>query len=157
MFMSQHWICDTCGENIENQKDGWVEWIVVRNGEEREGRDLRLVHHMPASPLGKPQGCQFDEKTEFSKDQGILADLPLENFLGSNGLMRLLSFLSQNELPKEEVLEMIKRLFIPGYDVARHHFKRAIYEGVFEPNMPENYYFLHDIEATIEFLEREVE
>ena len=153
--MSQYWICDTCEEKIENPKDGWVEWIVVRDGEKRKGRNLRLVHHMPASPLGKPKGCQFDGKVEFSKDRGIVADLSLEDFLGPNGLMRLLVFLSENELPKEDVLEMIKRLFIPGYEVARHHFDRAIYEGVFEPNMPKSYYFMSDIEATLKFLERE--
>ena len=154
--MSQYWICDTCGEKIENTKDGWIEWIVVRDGK-RTGRDLRLVHRKPASPLEIPQGCRFDEKAEFSKDRGIVANLPLENFLGSNGLMRLLVFLSENVPPKKDVLEMIKRLFIPGYEVARHHFDRAIGKGVFVPNMPENYYFIHDIEATLKFLEREGE
>ena len=45
---------------------------------------------------GEPQGCQFDGKAEFSKDQGIIADWSLEYFLSSNGLMRMLVFLSEN-------------------------------------------------------------
>jgi hypothetical protein len=156
--MPEYWICDTCGEKIENPKDGWVEWIVVGAGFRggiKTGRDLRLVHHIPASPLGKPYGCQFNGPEERAKDGGIISDLSLEYFLGPDGLMRLLALISEDELPKEEVLEMIKRLHIPGYEIARHHFDRAIEAGVFEPNTPKDYYHMRDIEATIKFLEEE--
>jgi len=151
--MSEYWICDTCGEKIENAKDGWVEWITVTDGDDKEGRDLRLVHHMPASPRKQPPGCQHDESSEFAEDRGILSDMSLEDFLGPNGLMRFLVFIHKDELPKDDVLEMIKRLFIPGYEVARFHFDKAMYEGVFEPNNPNHYHFQDQIEATLEYVE----
>jgi hypothetical protein len=69
--------------------------------------------------------------------------------------MHLLSFLARDELPKDEVLEMIKRLHVPGYEHARLHFDRAIREGVFEPNMPDGYYWQSNIRAVLEFLEHE--
>ena len=118
---------------------------------------MRIVHHVPASPSGKPPGCQFNGKAEYEKDGGIIADLPLKEFLGPDGLMQLLLLLYEDELPKEEVLEMIKRLHIPGYEIARHNFAHAINAGVFEPNRPENYYSTSDIEATIEFIKKENE
>jgi hypothetical protein len=63
--------------------------------------------------------------------------------------------LARDELPKDEVLEMIKRLHIPGYEHARQHFQRAIADGVFEPNMPDGYYWQSNIDAVLRFLERE--
>ena len=76
----------------------------------------------------------------------------MASFIGPDGLMTLLSFIHEKKLPEEEVLEMIKRLHIPGYEQARNHFKHAISEGAFEPGTPENYYFQSDIEATIKYI-----
>lgn len=43
-------------------------------------------------------------------------------------------------------LEVIKRLFIPDYEVARLYFRDAISEGYFEPNTKENYHHTLDIQ-----------
>jgi hypothetical protein len=145
------WICDTCGELIEEKGKGWVEWLVIRKdkADKPQGRGLRLVHHGSASPHGR---CQYDGSVEYRRDGGLLHDVPLQDFLGPDGLMRLLSLLAKGELPKDEVLEMIKRLHIPGYEHARKHFRRAIAEGVFEPNTMKGYYWQRDIEAVLEFI-----
>ena len=71
--------------------------------------------------------------------------------------MRLLVMVHEKELPADDVLEMIKRLNIPGYEHARLHFERAMAEDVFEPNMPPHFYFQHDIDATLEFAQRSEE
>lgn len=97
----------------------------------------------------------FNERAEFAKDEGTIADNSLTEFLGADGLMRLMVFISESELPTSEVLEMIKRLHIPGYEQARKHFKAAIHAGIFEPNMPENYYNQSDIQATKEFINKQ--
>jgi hypothetical protein len=81
-----------------------------------------------------------------------LHDSHLNSFLGTDGLMLLLSMLAEGDLPKEEVLEMIKRLHIPGYEHARFHFERAIAQGVIEPHMPPGYYDQSDINAVLEFV-----
>lgn len=147
MKKAQTWICDVCGEPITSARDGWVEWLSNRAG----GKGLRLVHHKPASPRGS---CQYDSRSDAYGQGFTLSDLPLDEFLGPDGLMLLLSMLAEGELPKEEVLEMAKRLHIPGYEHARHHFARAISEGAFEPNMPEGYYWQSDIQATLDFVAR---
>ena len=161
-FDSRGWICDTCGQIIERAEDGWVQWrtresdLRTRRSEDGEsrrpmGQDLQLVHHLPASPLvTKPGtrrsdecGCQFAWRDpEFS-----VSDQPLVGFLGPNGLMRLLALISERQLRTREVLEMIKRLHIPGYEHTRLHFDEAIARGVFEPNTAPGYYCQADIEA----------
>jgi hypothetical protein len=54
-------------------------------------------------------------------------------------------------MPKDEALELIKRLHIPGYEQARLHFERAISEGVIERQYPPGYYNQSEIEAVLRF------
>lgn len=107
------WYCDTCGKLISAIEDGWVEWITYKdsNGKSK-ARDFRLVH-------GSGKRCQFDEQAEFHKDGGVLSDLPLEHFLGTEGLMLLLCKIDEGEIPTNQLVEMIKRLHIPGYEIDR--------------------------------------
>lgn len=150
------WTCDTCGQSIKSPEDGWVEWINFAAKHQRQSRDLRLVHHRPVSPLkDREHGCQFDGAAEFEKDHGLVADRSLEAFLGANGLMNLLELIATRRLPTDEVLEMIKRLHIPGYERARPHFEEAIGRGVFEPNSAPGYYSQGDIMAVWQWLDSE--
>ncbi len=60
-------------------------------------------------------GCQFndDDPTYMSMDSS------LSEFLGPDGLMHLLDFVAKNSVETSEVLEMIKRLNVPGYEQGR--------------------------------------
>jgi hypothetical protein len=147
------WLCDTCGQRIAHPKDGWVEWLVRFEGPQSVGKGLRLVHHRPASPL--IGGCQYHERQEFALDRSTVHDLPLESFLGDNGLTRLLALLAEARLPQAEVIEMIKRLHTPGYERARLHAEGAMSEGVFSPNMPEGLFSQRQIEAILEWADEE--
>ena len=155
MTANTAWICDGCGEPIKNVADGWVEWVERNDIETGRlvGRDLRLVHHLPASPRRHNfPGCQFDQKAEDRRDGSHVHDLGLTEFVGPDGLMRALALISEQRLPTPQVLELIKRLHIPGYEHARHHFARAISAGVFEPNTPKGFHWQRDIEATLCFV-----
>ena len=146
------WICDTCGESTTKPSDGWVEWISYPDEEntgKRKGRGFRLVHASHASPI---KSCQFGGRHEHMGDKGFVADLPLERFLGPDGLMLLLSNISEEDVPNQEVLEMIKRIHIPGYDQVRGHISEAMSKGAFYPNLPEGYYFQSQIKATLDYL-----
>ena len=147
------WTCDSCGHPIISEEDGWVEWIEFKTATGRQARDLRLVHHMAASPTGKR--CQFNQQVERNSDGGLVADASLSDFLGSDGLMELLAMLEEARLPRDEVIEMIKRLHVEGYEQARPYFEEAISEGVFEPNTLPGYYRQSDIQAVLEFTSRQ--
>lgn len=140
------WICDTCGEEITAPDHGWVEWLRKSQEGKRTERGLRLVHHFPHSPRGGSHGCQYDGVAE---DGSSISDVSLPEMLGPGGLMDLLSMISEDRLPKDEVLEMIKRLHIPGYEHSRKHFDEAIDAGVFEPNTKPGFYKQSDLEATL--------
>jgi hypothetical protein len=122
-------------------------------------RDLTLVHHLPASPRRESHnhGCQFNEQMEYRKDGGIVEDLGLEHFCGPNGLVHLLSMVAEHPSSVNEILEMIQRIHIPGYERARLHARRAISEGVFEPNLPPGFYWQSDIRAILDWAEKQKE
>jgi len=142
------WWCDSCGQEISSVEDGWVEWISLKNGKAIRG--LRLVHHQPASPRGPDSSCQYDGQDEYKRDGGVLSDLPFNNFSGANGLMMLLTLLKSG-LSVDDFIAMAQRLHIPGYERARFHAVAAKNEGVFEPNLPPEFYWQKDIERILEW------
>ena len=144
------WTCDVCGGPIKSVEDGWVEWLSGNEGEKDTG--LRLVHNRPSSP--RANGCQYDGTLEYRRSGRTVADLDLATFSSPDGLMQLLEFLSRDEFAyKEEVLQMIKRLHVPGYEKAHRHLDRAVQEGVYEPNGPRYYPFQYQIQLTNEWLD----
>lgn len=153
---NQYWICDSCGERIIKIEDGWVEWISYQDEAGNwKRRNLRLVHHFPASPRTGEFKCQFNQKAEFAKDKGIVGDLSLEHFLGHGGLMTLLSFLDEDGTANKEILEMIKRLHVPGYEIARIHMEQAIGSGAVETNTHPGYPSPNEIKRILEYIQNE--
>jgi hypothetical protein len=114
------WRCDSCGELITSIDDGWVEWL---SSEGDRGEDvlsgLQLVHHGSVLPNGAGRGCPYDRLKEFRNRKTIVEGLALERFVGLDGLMMLFSLLSDGGLPRDEILELAKRVQIPGYELAR--------------------------------------
>jgi hypothetical protein len=114
------WRCDSCGELIISIEGSWVEWLASKSDRGHEVlRGLRLVHRGSIRPNGKKQGCRYDSLKEFRKGKTIVEGLPLERFVGPDGLMLLFSFLAAGNLPRREILELAKRVQIPGYELAR--------------------------------------
>lgn len=143
------WICDACGQEIEDAEHGWVEWLTEPGGGDRQSHGLRLVHQERFSPRRPDSLCYYNEKKNPHSGAG---DLPLTSFLGPDGLMLLLSFLHDKEFREdEEVLEMIKRLHVPSYEHAFRHIEDAVAEGVFEPNTAPLYCHQDDIKAVLEW------
>lgn len=107
-------------------------------------RGLRLVHRMSSAPSAGKR-CQYDFRREFRKDRSIVEGLPLERFIGPDGLMLLLSFLAVGEMPKDEVLELAKRVQIPGYEQARDLFRMGTDQGIVVPAIRDGYYLQFEI------------
>jgi hypothetical protein len=63
--------------------------------------------------------------------------------------MLLLSFLAMGEMPKDDVLELAKRVQIPGYEQTRELFQEAMNEGVVTPAIRERYYLQSELDALL--------
>ena len=125
MSSTTSWICDACGEIIEREQLGQLAFLGRRDG---TAYGLRLVLSASSSP--RTAGCHY-ETEELPK--GVVArTLEAAAPLGPSALMELLEFVATERLPKDEVVEMIKRLHVPGYEHARFHLDDAYSKGLIE-------------------------
>jgi len=153
--ISQGWRCSCCGDLITSIEDGWVEWLASEDERGERLKGLRLVHRLSPSAESNGPGCRYDSVREFRNDRSIVEGLSLERFVGSDGLMLLLSFLASGEMPRGDVLELAKRVQIPGYEQTRELFPEAIGMGVFSPTIGEGYYMQSEIRELLSWVNRE--
>ena len=137
------WQCDNCSELIRSYKTGRVEWLC--DSEDRIS-GLRLVHSRASNPGSlTPYGCEYDPREEFRKNGSLVEGLSLGAFAGADGLVLMLSKLALPEYPTEQLIELVKRIHIPGYEEARDLFQRAISEQVLVPAIGPGYYLQSEI------------
>jgi hypothetical protein len=115
------WRCGSCNQLITRVDDGWVERLASEDerGESNLG-GLRLVHRGAAFAHRLEGSCQYDARKEFRTNRTIVEGLSLERLVGPDGLMVLLSLLAAGDLPKAQIIELTKRLHIPGYELSRN-------------------------------------
>jgi hypothetical protein len=141
------WRCASCGELIIRIEDGWVEWLASEDdyGITRV-RGLRLVHRLILNSRDSDRNrCRYDDRREFKQDCSLVEGLPLDRFVGADGLMLLLSLLAESEMPRAELLELVKRVHIPGYEQTREVFEEAIHGGAVTPLIGEGFYMQSEI------------
>jgi len=145
----QNWRCDSCGDFITNIQDGWVEWLA---SEDKDGNDvlsgLRLVHRGPRQKARK-HNCRYDPLLEFRSSQTIVEGLPLDRLVGPDGLMVLPSLLAQGELPRREILELVRRVQIPGYELIRSLFTDVQRSKVLSPVLGHRCYLQSEIQEML--------
>jgi hypothetical protein len=144
------WQCDSCGELIASIDAGWVEWLSSegdRGVEVLSG--LQLVHGGSVLPNGQGKTCRYDCLKEFRNSKTIVEGLPLERFVGPDGLMMLFSFLAAGNLPQEEILELAKRVQIPGYELARRLLQESSSSKVVRPLLGHGCYLQSEIHEMI--------
>ncbi len=150
------WTCDRCRERIVGVEQGWVEWLRVGGEvEEREpaAKGMRLVHARLCSPLRfSPTGCQYDAIAEGERGY-LLSDLELSRLMGPDGLMRLLFYIEEGEIPAGEVVELLKRLHVPGYEQARPYLEEGIAAGEVRPSNLPGVYDQEQIEEALRYAE----
>jgi hypothetical protein len=81
------WKCDSCGELITSVEDGWGEWLAAGAQRGTTLRGLRLVHRETNPGNSEAHSCRYDSRIEFRNDQSLVEGLPLERFVGPDGLM----------------------------------------------------------------------
>lgn len=121
------WHCDSCSRLITSVNDGWVEWLAAEdNNGATTLHGLRLVHR---------GYCRYDTRTVFRNHRSVVEGLCLERFIGPDGLALLLSLIAAGELPMLDVIELAKRVQVPGYEVVRNLAGREILPQLFVPSL----------------------
>ncbi|HEY2362253.1 MAG TPA: hypothetical protein VGK36_14125 [Candidatus Angelobacter sp.] len=145
------WKCGTCGRLVTKIEDGWIEWLVSKSRKDNDLlKGLRLVHALAVSPRRTSRfGCRYDPQREFKKDQSLVEGLSLDRFVGPDGLMLLLSLVANGELPREDILDLIKRVQIPGYEQAMSVFQKGLPRDVFTPSIGKGYYLQSEIRTLL--------
>jgi len=136
----RQWICDHCKEIIVKPEDGWVEWLLCTQGECKGlNQGFKIVHQKAYSTLCPEGSCYFyDEPPEGN----LKMDLPLNEFIGEPGMVRLLSFIDEGPYREKsfsgphvkdlrEWTELVRRLMLPYYEEARLYMKEANTDGFF--------------------------
>ena len=129
----QTWICDTCGEPVTSASaNGLVVWrdLWPDNPNEYfqqvpqtvpEIYDFRIVHQDNGNGT---RSCDPGAK------EGFVSSLPLERFLGADGLTMMLNWLSVGPLKggggsritdTDQFVDFVRRVQVPYYEQARPH------------------------------------
>ncbi|HEV2395696.1 MAG TPA: hypothetical protein VGS27_01980 [Candidatus Sulfotelmatobacter sp.] len=134
---------------ITSVQAGWVEWLA---SEDKHGNDiprgLRLVHRGRQKNV-RNHNCRYDPLGEFRSGKTIVEGLPLELRIDTDGLMVLLSFLAEGELPRREILELIKRVQIPGYELVRNLSPRGQRSKLLSPVWSHGDYLQSEIQEML--------
>ena len=130
-----------------------MEWI---EAEDTKGKPkisgLRLVHRRETNPTWpEPRRCQYNPQDEFRKNSGIVEGLALERFAGPDGLILLLSMIAERELPVRELIELTKRVQIPGYEAVHELVHDAVSEGVITPSISSGFYLQCEIREVLKW------
>ncbi len=111
----EQWHCDVCGEVIECPKDGYVIW---KNDDDHRDHDFTVIHKIKCDPK-----------------KGFPCSMPIETFLGADGLVYLTSFLSLGPIKGvmgsnftgvrdfDEFVDFMRRMQTPYYEDARRFYE----------------------------------
>ena len=93
--------------------------------------------------------CRYDPLEEFRISKTIVEGLPLDRLVGPDGLMVLLSLLAEGELPRREILELVRRVQIPGYELIRSLFTDVQRSKVLSPVLGHRCYLQSEIQEML--------
>ena len=147
------WRCDSCGQPVLDLRGGWVEWLAAEGTRGKpKVSGLRLVHRRNTGARSPgPYGCRYNPRHEFRKNRAIVEGLALDRFAGPDGLMLLLSMIAERELPPQELIELAKRVQIPGYEAVNEMVHDAVSEGVITPSISAGFYLQCEIREVLEW------
>lgn len=138
MVPLKQWICDTCQEVIEKPEDGWLEWVKDRSSNPSKRHSFNIIHQLAASPR-QPRGDCYQHA-----DKAARQDLALERLVEKDGLVRFMPFLDPGPLhdpdaenviqPSQvrEIVEIMRRLYVPYFEEARLCWEAASSNGEFD-------------------------
>jgi hypothetical protein len=124
------WLCDLCGEEIKKAKNIRIRRThAVSEDPGIMGRGLTImISHDYDSSLETTAPGQCARIEQYHTPH--TPDFDLRTVSGPDALVRLLSLMAEGHFTWKLINPIIMRLFVPGYEQARHYQKDAIADGV---------------------------
>jgi hypothetical protein len=140
----KQWICDKCGEVIENPEDGWLEFCSDRDNSKYG--DFKIVHHAPKSPYKESRrGCYHYADNPDEESSSLIG------FLGPDGMATLITWVYEPGVKDpSEWAKLFRRLHLPYYEEARLYWHRADADGYFADTAEETRYSQDVLKEIIE-------
>ncbi|MGM0948353.1 MAG: hypothetical protein ACQEWT_05820 [Bacillota bacterium] len=115
----EQWYCDFCGEIIESDKDGMLEWdsFLDRDDNQFNAENFRIVHHRSV------------KQCHPRNNDANLSDGHLYWYTGPAGLSDLLAIKHRYNLDLIKFDEIIRRLHVDYYEEARQYFDESRENG----------------------------
>jgi hypothetical protein len=85
------------------------------------------------------------------KSRSLGEGLSLASFSGADGLVLMLSMLAQGEFPTEQLIELAKRLHVPGFEETRD-LPCAVRDQVVVPAIGPGYYLQSEIRDVLQWV-----
>lgn len=125
-------ICDKCNQYISTPEEGYIEWL--RNINTEEITNFHIVHNTAT--------CLYNEQKMYHEYSSSAPGNHLQYFLGTDGLIKLLKLIEDDKvINKSEVVEIIKRVQVSGYEAARSFFDEAYSMGIIDSPYKSGFYF----------------
>ncbi|MEC0886824.1 hypothetical protein [Bacillus atrophaeus] len=115
----EQWYCDFCGEIIESDKDGMLEWdsFLEKDDTQFNAKNFRIVHNRSI------------KKCHPRNNDANLSDGHLHWYTGPGGLSELLAIKHRYHLDLVKFDEIIRRLHVDYYEEARQYFHESRENG----------------------------
>jgi hypothetical protein len=120
--LKKQWYCDYCGEIIETDNDGMLEWdsFLPEDGREFTADNFRIVHRRDI------KNCRPKHADDY------LSDGHLHWYTGSQGLSELLSIQARHTLDTLKFHKIIRRLHVDYYEEAISYLPQALEDGEYD-------------------------
>lgn len=136
----QEWVCDTCNQLIRRPAEGYVEWVEDLTTTLSSGFHLVHAGHYSSFRQANPRAEASCYQHQHAQGR---RNLPLDSFLGTAGLVRLLAFVDVGKYHEptysgvhfasgRKFAELFRRLHLPFYEKARLYWATAQANGYFE-------------------------
>lgn len=125
----KQFICDTCGQIIEDLEDGWVEWIDTNIDDKRVVKNFRICHHtMKCQKLAYHIGCSdnhLNSIIEIDPHTFIFSFIDI-------GPYHEREYKGPAIVDFRQYTDFMRRLTLPYYEEARKWWDKAISDSYFE-------------------------
>jgi hypothetical protein len=143
--MIPEFYCDNCGSLVPSDQ-GILTWLDYKD--ERQfikSKGFKIVCGRTRNP-----NCAYNKQFEHISSLSVVHEMPLQAFMGEDGLARLLSLVPFMDSPLGDGLELCQRMFVPNFEGARKFLDEALEQGIIGQELAPGFFTQEQLLKVIE-------